>query len=412
MAFWQVLVWNFFDVISFIILLTKFDSRIKMQRKQLLILYGIMIAIGTMFGFFEFPLRVVILTIIASFLLKHLFSIGYIEAAIDYILTVISVIIIQVLLMFVLQLIKANKYSFQNGIIINCTVIIICLLVYKFVPLEKIKNGLIKYKKIMTILLTLIVIPLFVYAIGWDMDQIKVWSYAPLLISGVIIWVLMVVIIFFEVIKLREQKKALSIYEEYNPMLEHVVEEIRSKQHDINNHLHAIYGIAEKNEQYEITEYIDKLVDHYHQTNKFIQTGNNIISAVIYSKKCEADSKGIEFEFNYDKPLPKFPVMEYEMVEILGNLIDNAIDATHDHHEKKVIVNINQNVKYKSMEVVNAGHPIKQQYINKMFNKGFSTKGKNRGYGLYNVNRIIKSYNGIIELLHKNGFTFIKILFK
>lgn len=131
----------------------------------------------------------------------------------------------------------------------------------------------------------------------------------------------------------------------------------------------------------------------------------------MYSKRNKAQGKDISFEFHFENPIPDYPLKEYEITEVMGNIIDNAIDAVEQTkaNEKKVIVNLRHEDHYKIIEVLNTGQILNSQ--DTIFQIGFSTKGSKRGYGLYNVEKIVKSHKGFIEVSHLDGVTSFKLMF-
>jgi two-component system sensor histidine kinase AgrC len=261
----------------------------------------------------------------------------------------------------------------------------------------------------------LIIIPLGAYVISWKSDFNSV-DYISLIIVGIITWTLVVAIVFKQLLQLKQKQKANDIYMEYNPILENLLDDVRAKQHDIKNQLNAIYGIAEKSRDNELLEYLDTLIEGYQLSSDetLLNTGNNIISAIIYSKKIKANKNNIELNCNCYTPFPKYPIEDYEFVDILGNLLDNAIESANNYQrdiKKEVYVNLFEENNNTVIEVKNTSLPVGFDTLDKVFEKGYSTKGNNRGFGLYNVNKIVKSYEGNIQISYEQQQICFKILF-
>jgi two-component system sensor histidine kinase AgrC len=96
-------------------------------------------------------------------------------------------------------------------------------------------------------------------------------------------------------------------------------------------------------------------------------------------------------------------------------LLDNAIEAAEKIDvklEREVLLTLGEEGKKKIIEVKNSGEAIELKNIENIFQKGFSTKkGKHRGYGLYNVKRIVNKNNATIELSFRDKYTIFKVLF-
>ena len=91
---------------------------------------------------------------------------------------------------------------------------------------------------------------------------------------------------------------------------------------------------------------------------------------------------------------------DYELIEVIGNLINNAFEAETENNI--VILKLKREGDMNIAEIRNKHSYLKQENISRMFNKGFSTKSdSNRGYGLYNVRKILRKYGGEIEVFNE-----------
>ncbi|GAA0182027.1 hypothetical protein SH2C18_44730 [Clostridium sediminicola] len=415
MGLYEIIILSTMEIISTSLIIVKIDNRIREKKSKIIALIAFSVIFSFVFNNFNLPMRAVTVAIYEIILLKILFQINFVAAIFDYFTAFIFVYIFQVFVMLVMQLLKVNinENIFINGVIMSIGVLIISLVVYKYVPINKITDMYIKEDMLVNFISIIIIFPFMIHSFIWDSSITEGLGYLPLILSGIIIWTLLVIIVFYEIIKIRENKKVIEIYNEYNPLLQNLMNELKGKQHDIRNHLHAIYGIAEHEGNDEIKDYIDNLVQSFSEKDKLINTGNIIISSLIYSKSNIANSKNIDFKFNYEKPIPVYPLKDYEITEVIGNIIDNAIEATEsvDKKDKKIVINMKNEEELKVIEVQNTGVLLNNIEKNKFFKIGFSTKGKKRGYGLYNVQKIVKSYKGFIEISHNNGITTFKLMF-
>ena len=87
----------------------------------------------------------------------------------------------------------------------------------------------------------------------------------------------------------------------------------------------------------------------------------------------------------------------HELITIVGNLIDNALEAVANCEKKQVEVKI-QYGDTLIITVQDTGKGIQEEEIGALFTKGYSTKGDNRGYGLYLVTESIQRINGKIHV--------------
>ena len=124
--------------------------------------------------------------------------------------------------------------------------------------------------------------------------------------------------------------------------------------------------------------------------------------------------QNILFIYRLEGNMPFYPMENYVLIEILGNLIDNAIEAAHEFEgvDKKVILEIGCENEKAFLEVKNTGKPINIEMLDKIFKKGYSTKeNTGRGYGLYNVKMLAQKYKASIEVSHSRGFTSFRLVF-
>ena len=145
-----------------------------------------------------------------------------------------------------------------------------------------------------------------------------------------------------------------------------------------------------------------------------IYIDNPILRAIIYSKSSEANSKNIKFLYSVNNLFNNIGVKDYEISEILGNLIDNAFEAVESQEgEKLVSIKIYLEDESNIIEIINSGITLKSENIKRIFEKGYSTKhGSNRGYGLYNVKKIVERTGGKVQLSIEEGFTIFKLFIK
>ena len=143
---------------------------------------------------------------------------------------------------------------------------------------------------------------------------------------------------------------------------------------------------------------------------------NPVFAGFMLGKLSYAREKSIQLIVSENSYLPE-PYDEsiiHELITIVGNLIDNALDAVINCQYKRVDISIQYQDKM-IITVKDTGVGIRQEEIDKLFVKGYSSKGENRGYGLYLVKDSLKRINGDIQvesLLGKGTTITIEIPYK
>lgn len=193
----------------------------------------------------------------------------------------------------------------------------------------------------------------------------------------------------------------LNIYEKYLPVIDDLMMELRSKQHEFDNHIQAINMISVANTDYEciiksMKKYIEDL-DTNGEFNKLIKLDNKIFAGFLYYKSIKAKEYGINFQINIKDYWFKTNLKDYELIEVVGNLIDNAFESGVENN--LIILEIKEERNMSVIEIKNNHSYLDNDYFTKIFTPGYSTKSaKNRGYGLPNINRILSKNNGRITV--------------
>jgi len=124
----------------------------------------------------------------------------------------------------------------------------------------------------------------------------------------------------------------------------------------------------------------------------------------------EAKQKGISLLIDSDSMLLNKEGLDElfnELLIILGVLIDNSMESISDKKDGKIIVYLYLNTEENILlcKVYDNGSGISKDILENVFERGYSTKGENRGYGLNAVDTIVKKYNGLIDVESEVGKT-------
>lgn len=352
-------------------------------------------------------------------LLKFSYDRFFIKALVEFIVLICISILIQVILIGFVRLIG---FTYLDTFIWNISIISFEL---SFVIIISRWN----FGKIARNLIQLESKILYYFAINLGLYILfskLIWEYNKnIILNNLIMYIFIVlmmlslnIFLYYYIIKISEDKKVLEVQNKYDPILIDIVEETRRKQHDFKNYLNTINAIVEIASEKEVKNELKKYIASSKELNKSIEDimyiDNIIIKAIIYNKLCEADRLNIKFLFNITNSSLENNLNDYELSDILNNLLDNAFEVLiNSISEKVVILNIFSEGNTNIVEVRNSGITIDLGNIENIFERGFSTKkGKNRGYGLYNVKKIAEKNGGNVQLSFEENYTVFKILFK
>lgn len=221
-------------------------------------------------------------------------------------------------------------------------------------------------------------------------------------------------------IKVHEKEAELKMYRLYSESFENLLLETRMKQHEFNNHVSAVFSQHLTCSTYDELvkrqkEYFE-LVMEENRYEKLLVSGNTVLTGFLYGKFLEAEKRNIEVSYNIETTNLNVGMPDYKLIELIGNLLNNAIEALEKTENKKMHMIIQCSEKETVIEVLNASKALSEENIGKIFNCGYSEKGSNRGLGLYNVKNMSREYNFKIifenKLIDQENWISFSILFK
>lgn len=194
----------------------------------------------------------------------------------------------------------------------------------------------------------------------------------------------------------------LSMQQENMDNIEQLINTLRAQRHDFLNHVQVIYGYTSLGKIEEIQKFIEGMNHDIDRVNCYIKTDNLSIGALLMAKSAVAETRKIKIQCNIKGELKDIPMPSWELTRILGNLINNAMDAVQDlpPENRHIEVNLQQNTNGFLFQVCNLGNPIPPVLLDKVFKPGFTTKGdKGSGMGLYIVRDLVEKYNGTVDVM-------------
>lgn len=179
--------------------------------------------------------------------------------------------------------------------------------------------------------------------------------------------------------------------------------EIRKIRHNLKNQLIAIAGELENNHVEEVRQEIKGIIQDITQTEAKSFTRNIPVNAVLSAKYKEAAEKGIDCKFMITIP-ERLNLSGGDVGVLLGNTLDNAIEANQKCEEQHRFVSLDMNYFGNCLTFT-----MKNAVIEEMENKELKTNKKNQkehGWGLVSVNEVVKKYHGdMVTSFDKGIFT-------
>lgn len=180
------------------------------------------------------------------------------------------------------------------------------------------------------------------------------------------------------------------IMQKYYAEVENMYSKMRGWRHDYRHHIQAMKVHAAHGEYEEIDKYLDMLDDDLTNVETVIKTGNRMADAILNSKLSLAMEREIRVKAEAQIPV-SLSVSELDLCIIIGNLLDNAIDACMELPPEERLIRIYMEMKgnYLYLALTNtAGGQKKKSFA--------STKGEGHGFGISRIDAIVKKYGGYV----------------
>ena len=186
--------------------------------------------------------------------------------------------------------------------------------------------------------------------------------------------------------------------------VENMHKQIRGWRHDYRNHIQVMKSHAASGDMEAIVCYLDALDTDLKTVDTVVKTGNKMTDAILNSKISLARSKHINVIADADIAV-ELRTSQLDLCIIIGNLLDNAIEACLPLAEEMRVIRIYMEMKNTQlyMSFTNATATGRQRKVGGRF---LSTKSGGHGFGLARIDNIIERYNGYISRNSEdNAFT-------
>ncbi len=188
----------------------------------------------------------------------------------------------------------------------------------------------------------------------------------------------------------------------YRNQLEVIMESqnrVRALRHDMKNHILALQVLVQRKEAEETNRYLDSMKDFMTNPEEYVKTGNDTVDSLLNYKIQKANEVLNVVETKISIP-EQLRLRSFDLNVLLGNLLDNAIDASMQTEDKKLKITIKLDKGILFLHIYNSCRGIGDG------RSGFTETTKedklNHGIGLKNVRRIVEKYHGDIEFLYEN----------
>ncbi len=231
-------------------------------------------------------------------------------------------------------------------------------------------------------------------------------------IAAAAAWILSLVL-FYHVITVSVDKRIAKyqsdLVERHGEEVENMYRQTRGWRHDLKTHIQTMKAYLALKQYEELEGYLNGLDQDLENVDQILKTGNVKIDALLNSKLSLAGNKGIPVEAKAVVPA-QLPVSEVDLGIILGNLMDNAMEACLKIEEKdkrflRVYMDVLKGQLY--IYVINSteGRPVR---TGKLY---LTTKtARDHGYGLLRVDKVVEKYHGYLDRQSEEGVFATEVL--
>jgi two-component system CitB family sensor kinase len=188
---------------------------------------------------------------------------------------------------------------------------------------------------------------------------------------------------------------------------------LRAQAHEFANRLHTIAGLVQLGRGEEAMKLIAQTSGlHQELTESLLdRIGDPVLGALLLAKAAVASERGIELRVSDDTVMTRSSLDSEDLITLLGNLIDNALDAAAaSPGERWVSVSVTEQDGELVIRVHDSGSGIPAGVDGQVFQEGFSTKPgtgrKGRGFGLALVRQVARRHGGDVTVVNAGGALF------
>ena len=189
----------------------------------------------------------------------------------------------------------------------------------------------------------------------------------------------------------------------YQNQLEVIMESrnrVRALRHDMKNHILALQVLVQRKEAEETNKYLDSMKNFMTNLEEYVKMGNDMVDSLLNYKIQKANEVLNVVETKISIP-QQLRLRSFDLNVLLGNLLDNAIDASMQTEDKKLNITIKLDKGVLFLNICNSCQKIADGRSD--FLRTTKKDKANHGIGLNNVRRIVEKYHGDIAFLYENN---------
>jgi len=301
------------------------------------------------------------------------------------------------------EIIKADIFlSLLSDIMIYGSVIITIMLIRLIGQSHEMTD---KYRRNMNIKTSLYMLATFIVVLVNYTVYLQFFNYVDkgiTLINVAVMWLYLILSLYINftssALALKEQQ--YDQQQDYIKTIDSLINEYRRLKHSYSNTLYSFYGYIEENDMEGFKAYYREVMDEARRidSNLLLALQKIKVYAVfglLLNKVNEAEAKGIKVGVMVTNEIHEVGMRLIDLCEVLGNYLDNAIEAAVASQAKAMNISLDDDQGYLTIKIENTFDGVID--VKRVQKKGVSTKGENRGFGLDIANQILSRYTNLLH---------------
>src|SRR5947208_4599540 len=188
---------------------------------------------------------------------------------------------------------------------------------------------------------------------------------------------------------------------------------LRAQAHEFANRLHTIAGLMQLGRPEEAMKLIAQTSGvHQELTESLLErVGDPVLGALLLAKAAIASERGVELRVSDNTVMTRSALDSEDLITLLGNLIDNALDAAATSDGRWVNVSVTEQDEELVVKVHDSGSGIPDGVDGRIFKEGFATKaernGNRRAFGLALLRQVARRNGGDVTVVNNGGALFM-----
>lgn len=225
------------------------------------------------------------------------------------------------------------------------------------------------------------------------------------------------ILLFFHQRRMQERKR-IQMVEQYVPIVEELISQVRARQHEFHNRMLAVEAAVSTADTLEEAQMevaaLSKNINFSLNDRELLSCDSKIIAGMLFGKMKQAETMNVQVDLQLHGLFKKTVTPETEWIEAIGILMDNALEASPEG--SIIYVESRQKAGYLELLVSNPAPAMSNTEFMNLFGKGVTTKSSRdgHGFGLYNIMRMTEQYHGKIiarnEVIQEEQYVVFGIL--